>query len=296
LLLASLLSGGSAIAELRVPAFTAYLDPDAEGASVKAQSGISNWIGPTLRVLWFGQLTTNGVLDCSLVLRLPTNATSSLRLTVAGQSREITAKGGGTEPITVRFGSFDIPSPGYQRFTLTSLNGAGQSNGDLEALILDGRAAENAHFNLKPRRNAASVHLFYPVPKDTQVEHPPPYAGARTSAPWPSWPDRAGDRDNQWAQAGKENPRRDRPIPPAVWRDFLPPTHGSQDDGDSRLAGFYLLCKRRVCFFEVKRPGQQPDPAQTKVLAALAEAGAFVRVVYSLQEAIDAYREACSQQ
>ena len=59
---------------------------------------------------------------------------------------------------------------------------------------------------------------------------------------------------------------------------------------------FTFCVKGRACFFEVKRPGQQPDPAQTKVLAALAEAGAFVRVVHSLQEAIDAYREACGQQ
>jgi len=39
----------------------------------------------------------------------------------------------------------------------------------LDALILDGPAVQDAHFNLKPRRNAASVHLFYPVPKGTNV-------------------------------------------------------------------------------------------------------------------------------
>jgi hypothetical protein len=53
---------------------------------------------------------------------------------------------------------------------IASLNGPGQPNGDLEAPILDGPAAQNAHFNLKPRRNAASVHLLYIVPKDIQIE------------------------------------------------------------------------------------------------------------------------------
>jgi len=38
-----------------------------------------------------------------------------------------------------------------------------------ETLILDGAAVAEAHFNLQPRRNAASVHLFYPIPPDTKV-------------------------------------------------------------------------------------------------------------------------------
>jgi hypothetical protein len=170
LLLATALVGRHCVAELRVPAFTAYLDPAPDGARVRSPTGITGWNGPALKVLWFGEIRTTGKLDCSVALRLPTNATSRLRLTVAGQSHEATAKSDGTEPVTVAFGSFDIGAPGYQQFTLASLNEAGQPNGALEALLLGGPAAEHAHFNLKPRRNAASVHLMYPVPKDVQVE------------------------------------------------------------------------------------------------------------------------------
>ena len=170
LLVATALSGENAFAELRVPAFTAYLDPLPAGAIVEAPAGISEWKGPALKVLWFGEISTAGKLDCSLALRLPTNSTSKLRLSLAGQSHEATAKSDGSGPLTVRFGTFDVATPGYQQFTLASLNGAGQPNGDLEALVLDGPPVDNAHFNLKPRRNAASVHLIYPVPKDTQVE------------------------------------------------------------------------------------------------------------------------------
>ncbi|HEY5481465.1 MAG TPA: DUF3472 domain-containing protein, partial [Verrucomicrobiae bacterium] len=49
-------------------------------------------------------------------------------------------------------------------------NAPGKSAGDVEMLVLDGPAAEDAQFNLEPRRNAASVHLMYPVPKGTNVE------------------------------------------------------------------------------------------------------------------------------
>jgi hypothetical protein len=92
-----------------------------------------------------------------------------LRLTVAGKYQEALAKGSTSNSATVLFRPFDIATAGYQRFTLESLNPPDKSAGDIEALILRGPAAEDAHFNLKPRRNAASVHLAYPVPKDTKV-------------------------------------------------------------------------------------------------------------------------------
>jgi hypothetical protein len=72
--------------------------------------------------------------------------------------------------VTADFGSFDIVEVGYKRFTLESLNPQGQPFGDLDALVLNGPATQDAHFNLQPRRNAASVHLAYPVDKDIKVE------------------------------------------------------------------------------------------------------------------------------
>ena len=42
-------------------------------------------------------------------------------------------------------------------------------NAEISALVLDGAPASTAHFNLDPRRNAASVHLMYPLPKTVQA-------------------------------------------------------------------------------------------------------------------------------
>ena len=169
LFLVGMVSTASAT-ELRIPAFTAYLGPDARGARVSPRSGITGWNNPELKVLWFGEIKTMGKLDCSVALRLPSDTTSKLRLTVANQSYEALVKGAGPDLVTVDFGSFDIDKVGYQRFALESLNPQGQPSGDIESLLLDGPAAQNAHFNLQPRRNAASVHLFYPVDKDIEVE------------------------------------------------------------------------------------------------------------------------------
>ncbi len=60
--------------------------------------------------------------------------------------------------------------PGYQKFTLESFNAAGKSAGNLQTLMLDGPATADAHFNLKSRRNAASVHLAYPTTGITNID------------------------------------------------------------------------------------------------------------------------------
>ena len=160
----------SAAAELRVPAFTAYVEPDDGAARVSADEGITGWAGSAQRVLWFGEIKQAGKLECSLKLHLAEGAESKLRLTVANQSREVLAKGASTNAVIVNFGAFDIPAPGYYRFTLKSLNLPGQKAGDLDCLILDGPAAQDAHFNLKERRNAPSVHLIYPTPDNANIE------------------------------------------------------------------------------------------------------------------------------
>jgi len=169
-LLIGLTIAHSAPAEpLSVPAFTAYFDPVPNGARMSAEQGITRWTNPDLKVSWFGELKNTGSLNAKLEMRLKAGSASKLKLTVAGQSRELSVAGNGESPVTADFGEIKITEPGYHSFTLESLNAANQPAGDLEALILGGPALTDAHFNLKPRRNAASVHLSYTVEKGTEV-------------------------------------------------------------------------------------------------------------------------------
>ena len=85
----------SAFAELRVPAFTAYFDPDPNGARITGPSKLVEWTKPTVKVRWFGEMKTPGEIQGSVVLRLPKAATVPLRLSIAGQSHEATATGTG---------------------------------------------------------------------------------------------------------------------------------------------------------------------------------------------------------
>lgn len=156
--------------ELRVPAFTAYTLPDADGARISERSGVTRWTNPAISVNWYGEFKQTGELTARVAMRLPKDAESKLKLTIGNQSREVAVKGDGDEaPVTADFGNFKIEKAGYQRFALESLNPQGQPFGNLDALLLDGPALTNAHFNLKERRNAASVHLAYPVPRETNV-------------------------------------------------------------------------------------------------------------------------------
>jgi hypothetical protein len=167
LLVAAQLTGAAEL--LRIPAFTAYADPDQNGARFSRDAGVTGWRDPKITLSWFGDIKERATLDAAVELRLPANATSRLRLTVAGQTREAEVKGAGTNVVTTRFGKFTVAKPGYQQFRLESLNDAGQPFGDISALVLDGVTTNNTHFNYKPRRNAASVHLSYPSPKGTNV-------------------------------------------------------------------------------------------------------------------------------
>jgi hypothetical protein len=159
----------SATENLRVPAFTAYLDPDQGGARVSKDRGIFRWNDPATKVTWFGEFRETGKLEVSLALQLPKGSSSTLKLTVFGRAMEKTILGSEDDVQSVRFGEVTLREPGYQSFVLESLNSKGQFTGNIEALVLSGPPIQNAHFNMKPRRNSASVHLAYPIKKGTKV-------------------------------------------------------------------------------------------------------------------------------
>src|SRR5678815_3777086 len=71
--LAALLSliASVARAEVRVPAFTAYTDPDASGARISQTSGLTGWRDPNLKVSWFGDIKAPMAIDAAVELRLP---------------------------------------------------------------------------------------------------------------------------------------------------------------------------------------------------------------------------------
>ena len=154
---------------LRVPAFTAFAEPDPEALEISEQNGVTGWNNDRINIVWYGEIKTAGRLDVAVSIRLPENSTSRLQLSVAGQALVATVRGEGTKPVTVPCGSFQIPSPGYYSFTLTGLFKEGATFGDVDALLLNGPARKDAHFSLSTERAAPSVHLTFPIPQGAQA-------------------------------------------------------------------------------------------------------------------------------
>jgi hypothetical protein len=151
--------------EIKVPAFTAYLNPNSGAAQVGPEE-ITGWSSSD-SVVWGGMLNA-GELKAKVILKLPPGAMSRLKLTIDGQSNEVDVTGA-VGPAVAEFASFKTTAEGYQRIELTGISKSGNIFGDIQELVLSGPAVKDAFFNLKPRRNAASVHLHYPVEKRVEV-------------------------------------------------------------------------------------------------------------------------------
>ena len=150
---------------LRIPAFTAYAEPDSErGAQFSEAEGVTNWRSGQ-RIAWYGKLNRAGSLDLAVLVRA--NHLARLRLVAqpvgAGKPLRKEADVKTTGPVS--FGSVNV-KPGYWRFTLETVRGTPPA---LDALLLSGIASEGAQYNLKERRNAASVHLGFPTDKSVRI-------------------------------------------------------------------------------------------------------------------------------
>ncbi|MCA1595454.1 MAG: DUF3472 domain-containing protein [Chloroflexi bacterium] len=165
---------------LVVPGFTAYIEPDPGAATVADPAGVSAWSNAQQTVNWYGRVGAAGMLHISLQMRLPAASVSKLRMKVsptgsgAGDGAVLGSFGaratGSDQRVNVDFGVMEITAPGYYRFSLAGVSRSGPTFGDVEGLLLSGSAVKDAHFNLKGRRNAASVHLWYTTPPGAQIQ------------------------------------------------------------------------------------------------------------------------------
>ena len=165
---------------LRIPANTGYLSPD-PGESRPARDGtVAPFAAKGTSLNWYGRFNASGALVASVELTAPAGDTLRLRLTSSAQQApdapparsapgEIAARAdvvaiGTGRPMRVPFGAVRVAGPGYVRFALASQSARDESPAvRVAALLLDGAPLTGAHFNLDARRNAASVHLRYPV-------------------------------------------------------------------------------------------------------------------------------------
>lgn len=150
---------------LQVPGATAYLSPNPEAFQIDERSGLRGWNDPKTKVVWYGKLLKTGKVLVTVKLDPVKPMATSYRLKFNGSTHASQSDKIGM----FSFGEFDVRKPGYQAFELEAVGKPGEPLGVPQTLFLSGPATEGAQFNLKPRRNAASVHLGYPTLADAKI-------------------------------------------------------------------------------------------------------------------------------
>jgi FKBP-type peptidyl-prolyl cis-trans isomerase len=146
-----------------IPGFTGYAvpaEPDEERMFTKEKGAV--WTDTKQELQYFFHTAKAGSVQ--LALRLANvKAGTVLQVQLAGVTRKLVLTAAAKEKV-FSAGSFTVPDSGFYMIRIKALKKNGASVAELRSIDISGRAAEGIHFNEKPRRNAASVHLRYPIP------------------------------------------------------------------------------------------------------------------------------------
>lgn len=173
--------------QLVVPGHTAYVLPDPWGLRVRENQGVS-WTSASQSIQWAGLFRQTGILKIQVVAECTKEQAASLELVVLGKALQLVSEQvlntSGTSSATSKrlldFGQVELEnaSPSYVSLQLKFRDSEGQDTGlvsksqsiQVLELRLDGPGSREAHFNLKERRNAASVHLNYVTEQGAKVD------------------------------------------------------------------------------------------------------------------------------
>ena len=147
----------------RIPAYTGYAVPaEKEEESLFSKThGLENWTNTQQEISYSFFIRNMGILNVSLLTRNGVTG-STIKLSVAGKSF-LLAIPSSKKFEEVNAGRVTITDTGFYTITLSAVKKAGANIADIAFIQLSGIAATDMHFNAKPRRNATSVHLKYPL-------------------------------------------------------------------------------------------------------------------------------------
>ena len=135
-------------------------DEEEEDQFVKGDPTFYNWKQAVKQIHFFVKIRKPGQLNVQLQFAnkwaLPIRV--SVGNTVLKALLPATSKF-----TTIKLGKVLIADTGFVQITLSVPKNTTKMQASIAGIILGGTAVENMHYNHKPRRNAASVHLKYPV-------------------------------------------------------------------------------------------------------------------------------------
>jgi len=164
---------GFAQNKITIPGFTGYAlpaeqaDEDDETSMFNDSVGLRNWKNPHQQISYYFETKATGKLHLSIVARNKTAST----ITVLAAGKTFTVRVPAGKAFTeVQVGDIDvIENTHYYQIALRSMQKGIKPIADIQGIQLSGNIAGSIHFNTKARRNAASVHLKYPVADTAKI-------------------------------------------------------------------------------------------------------------------------------
>ncbi|MEI8073490.1 MAG: DUF3472 domain-containing protein [Bacteroidota bacterium] len=152
-----------------LPANTGYAVPAEKDEEFLFQpgKGVQNWTDIHQELHYFFYLRNAGLLTIELNAKNAL-AGSVIALEIAGKTFKINIPQ--TEVFQkIKVGSLNITDSGFYSIKIKAVKKQSNAIADIASIELSGSATNELHFNKKARRNAASVHLRYPISDTTRL-------------------------------------------------------------------------------------------------------------------------------
>jgi len=153
-----------------VPVTTAYITPlhsglqledeEEEEQFVKGSPNYYNWKQAAKQIHFFVKIRKPGQLN--IQLQFANKWAQPIRVSVGATVLKAVLPST-NKFTTIKLGKVLIADTGFVQITLSVPKNTAKMQTSIAGILLGGLAVENMHYNHKPRRNAASVHLKYPV-------------------------------------------------------------------------------------------------------------------------------------
>ena len=160
-------------AQVIIPAFTGYAVPvessieEDESSLFNEKDGLHNWTDTRQQLRYFFNIKNRGDLSLGFFAKNAV-AGNKLKIELAGKSFLVTIPAGKTFK-KIAIGTVTNLHPGFYTITISAVKKTGKTIADIQSIELNGTATKDIHFNTKPRRNAASVHLLYSIPDTSKA-------------------------------------------------------------------------------------------------------------------------------
>lgn len=151
-----------------IPAFTGYAIPaEKDGEEMFSVKNGLHWTDAQQQISYSFYVHKAGRL--SIALKAKNNKPGSqVQLSLTGKEQVVSIPASVTS-VWIKAGMVTLKDSGFYTLVLRCVKKAGAVVADISTIELGGAAAASIHYNPKPRRNAASVHLRYPLPDSVKA-------------------------------------------------------------------------------------------------------------------------------